>query len=106
MDYWGIGYFYLEPCCAQRYHEQQDILTTAQANLTQEEELFGPGSAGKMRKALWHLFDKPSTSIWAKIVTVISMIGILASIGIMIIYSIPFLSPRDEEVSSILHLLV
>jgi len=68
MEYWGIDDLYLEPCCVQRYYQQRELLNwDHQTKKEDEEEVFPEGRVGKVQKILWDLFEKPHTSLGARV---------------------------------------
>ena len=68
MEYWGVDDLYLEPCCVQRYYQQRELLNwDHQVKKEEEEEVFRPGPIGKFQKILWDLFEKPHTSLGARV---------------------------------------
>ena len=59
---------YLEPCCVQRYYQQRELLNwDHQVKKEVEQEEFRPGRLGKLQKILWDLFEKPHTSLGARV---------------------------------------
>ena len=68
MEYWGVDDLYLEPCCVQRYYQQRELLNwDHQVKKEVEQEEFRPGRLGKLQKILWDLFEKPHTSLGARV---------------------------------------
>ena len=84
LDYWGIDELYLEPCCQQRYYQARELIgidriervimtghdmTDGSSLLLQTEdpEYFRPGTLGRIQKCLWDLFEKPHTSLGARV---------------------------------------
>ena len=61
---------YLEQCCVQKYYQQRELLTwDYQVKKEEELEVFRPGRIGKLQKLLWDLFEKPHTSVGARVST-------------------------------------
>ena len=59
---------YLEQCCVQKYYQQRELLTwDYQVKKEEELEVFRPGRIGKLQKLLWDLFEKPHTSVGARV---------------------------------------
>jgi potassium voltage-gated channel Shab-related subfamily B protein 2 len=68
MEYWGVDDLYLEPCCVQRYYQQRELLNwDHQIKKEEENEVFRPGRVGRLQKVLWELFEKPHTSLGARV---------------------------------------
>jgi hypothetical protein len=63
-----VDELYLEPCCVQRYYQQKELLNWEhQAKKEEEVEIFSPSRVGRLQKVLWDLFEKPHTSIGARV---------------------------------------
>ena len=59
---------YLEPCCVQKYYQQKELLNWEhQAKKEEEIEIFSPSRIGRLQKVLWDLFEKPHTSLGARV---------------------------------------
>ena len=85
LDYWGIDELYLEPCCQQRYYQARELMSLdrvekvmlkpgykvldSSQNQVEEPEFFRPGTLGRIQKCLWDLFEKPHTSLGARVHT-------------------------------------
>ena len=69
MEYWEVDELYLEQCCVQKYYQQRELLTwDHQVKKEEELEVFRPGRIGRLQKILWDLFEKPHTSIGARVI--------------------------------------
>ena len=118
MEYWGVDDLYLEPCCVQRYYQQRELLNwDHQVKKEEEPEFFRPGRLGKLQKILWDLFEKPHTSLGARvtmtkrstlirryltlpcfqIVAIISITFIIISTIVLTLNTLPYFSQRDTE---------
>ena len=67
LEYWGVDELYLEACCVQRYYQQRELLNWDHQVKKEELEVFRPGRLGRLQKVLWDLFEKPHTSIGARV---------------------------------------
>ena len=67
LEYWGVDVLYLEACCVQRYYQQRELLNWDHQVKKEELEVFRPGRLGRLQKVLWDLFEKPHTSIGARV---------------------------------------
>ena len=69
LEYWEVDELYLEQCCVQKYYQQRELLTwDYQGNKKEEElEIFRPGRMGRLQKLLWELFERPHTSLGARV---------------------------------------
>ena len=56
-----------EPCCQQRYYQSRELLGIDRIEKVEEPEFFRPGTLGKIQKCLWDLFEKPHTSLGARV---------------------------------------
>ena len=57
----------MEPCCQQRYYQSRELMSLDTVEKTEEPEYFRPGAIGRIQKCLWDLFEKPHTSIGARV---------------------------------------
>ena len=55
----------------------------------EEEEDFSDGSCGKYQQKLWDLFDKPHTSLPARLVALTSSVFIFLSVTILTLATLP-----------------
>ena len=68
LEYWDVDELYLEQCCVQRYYQQRELLTwDHQVKKEEELEIFQSGRLGRLQKILWDLFEKPHTSVGARV---------------------------------------
>ncbi len=104
MEYWGIDDLYLEPCCVQRYYQQRELLNWDHQTKKEEEEeeVFRPGAIGRLQKILWDLFEKPHTSLGARVVAIISITFIIISTVVLTLNTLPYFSTRDHQVCTVL----
>ncbi len=69
LEYWGVDELYLEACCVQKYYQQKELLNWEhQAKKEEEIEIFWPSRIGRLQKVLWDLFEKPHTSVGARVI--------------------------------------
>ena len=69
LEYWNVDELYLEQCCVQKYYQQRELLTWDMGTTKKEDELeiFRAGRLGRLQKILWDLFERPHTSIGARV---------------------------------------
>eukprot|EP00090_Calanus_glacialis_P008953 TRINITY_DN17274_c0_g1_i1.p1 TRINITY_DN17274_c0_g1~~TRINITY_DN17274_c0_g1_i1.p1 ORF type:complete len:566 (-),score=77.28 TRINITY_DN17274_c0_g1_i1:155-1852(-) len=97
LDYWGIDELYLEPCCQQRYYQSRELMSLDRVEKVEEPEFFRPGTLGRIQKCLWDLFEKPHTSIGARIVAIISIAFIVISTVVLTLNTLPYFQVVDKN---------
>ena len=85
LEFWMISDINLEICCVEKFFARKDktleVVERERKNQPELEELedFGVGYFARYQKQLWDLFEKPQSSLAAKIVSIVSVSLVLIS---------------------------
>ena len=101
LQFWMIKELNLEICCIDKFTTRREhiLAEVAKENLKQEEdeeeEDFGDGYFARYQKGLWDLFEKPQSSLPAKILSLLSITLVLISLVAMCLNTFTWLQAED-----------
>ena len=100
LHYWDISENALETCCLKKYSEVKDHLefTIQGRGFAEDEEKFTSGSMGDFQRKVWDLFEKPHTSIGARIIAVFSVSCIFVSTIILTLNTLPMFEESKDKI--------
>ena len=100
LDYWQLPHSLLQSCCLKKVtdFQQQQEWDEEGAAAAPELELFPPGSRGLIQKKVWDLFEKPHTSVGARIIGLISLLCIIVSTVVLTLNTLPYFEDEDKQI--------
>ena len=103
LQYWGISELWLESCCQNKFMVRKEYveeeMTKEAQNLKKEaSEFWGEGPCARSQKFIWDLFERPDSSLGAKVISIVSVLFVVVSTVAMVINTLPALAgPPDES---------
>jgi len=103
LDYWKINPLWLEACCQNKFLSREEFIKDEwkkDASLLKkdEEEQWGDGVWARSKQFMWDLFEKPESSLAAKVVSWVSVLFVVISTIAMILNTMEeFSGPPDEN---------
>ncbi|CAG0915971.1 unnamed protein product [Notodromas monacha] len=94
LEFWDIDELYIESCCQHKYHQRKEHLheemrKEMESLRQRDEEEFGEGKCAHYQKFLWDLLEKPTTSLAARVVAVVSILFIVLATFALVLNTIP-----------------
>jgi len=91
LVYWEIDEMMMEKCCHQKYLiERENLDGDEEEKAEAPEEKFSSGCLGQLQKQVWDLFEKPTSSLAAKIIAMFSIFCVILSTVILTLDTLPF----------------
>ncbi|XP_043198328.1 potassium voltage-gated channel protein Shab-like [Amphibalanus amphitrite] len=102
LEYWGIDELYLESCCQHKYHTRREYVNDemkkeADSLAAADTDQFGTGKLAQYQKFLWDLMEKPTTSLAARVLAIISVLFIVVSTTSLVLNTMPSLQQDGED---------
>ena len=84
LEYWGVNPLWLEQCCQNKFLTRKEFLDDEMekdASLLKKEadEYWGEGCCARSQQFLWDLFEKPESSLAAKVISWVSVLFVVVS---------------------------
>ncbi|XP_031346236.1 uncharacterized protein LOC116173092 isoform X3 [Photinus pyralis] len=102
LEYWGVDELYLESCCQHKYHQRkehvhEEMRKEAESLRQRDEEEFGDDKCSQYQKWLWDMLEKPTTSIAARVIAIVSILFIVVSTVALTLNTIPSMQVYDDR---------
>lgn len=90
LEFFGIDELLMEPCCAVQYYpeietglkeKEMEFVERVREEQREIEEDFGDSLVGRIRSALWNVFEYPHTSFTAQVRWKISVFVVITGIN-------------------------
>lgn len=101
LEFWMIKELNLEICCIDKFNARREHIIAEvekDRHMQAVEEIiedFGDGYFAPYQKALWDLFEKPQSSLFAKLISILSLLMVLASTVGMCLNTFEWIQKKD-----------
>ena len=101
LEFWMIKELNLEICCVDKFNARREHI---HAELEKERHMqaveevvedFGEGYFAPYQRALWDLFEKPQSTLGAKLISILSLLMVLASTVGMCLNTFEWIQAKD-----------
>ena len=103
LEYWGISDLWLESCCQNKFLTRKEFVEDemrkeAQALMKEADDRRGSNMCSKAQGILWDLFEKPESSVAARIISWVSVLFVVVSTVAMVLNTMPEMEgPMDDR---------
>ena len=101
LEFWMIKELNLEICCVDKFNARREHIHAElekDRHMQAVEEVvedFGEGYFAPYQRALWDLFEKPQSSLVAKLISILSLLMVLASTVGMCLNTFEWIQAKD-----------
>ena len=102
LDYWGVNPLWLENCCQNKFLTRKEFIEDemkkdAELLKKDADEYWGEGMCARSQQFIWDLFEKPESSLAAKVISWVSVLFVIISTVAMILNTMPVFQGEPDE---------
>ena len=103
LEFWMIEDIYLEACCESKYSIRKEHVSNEVKKNSKDRKIqsyyedFGSSYCARYQECLWNLFEKPNSSVSAKVISLISVGLVLLSTVAMCLNTMPEFKLADAN---------